>query len=237
MNAAGANLNREWCDSTILRVPSSSSEDDDENEDNTATTTNTSPTPISYPAPSLERSPEVYYVLEKMKQTGCDIFCDIHGDEEIPYNFLAEACVPNFGTGSRLQSLHGAFLAAYCRANSDMQQTYAYEPSAYDTRTNPPMNIANDHISDRFQCLAMTLEMPFKDCWSNSDPLRGWSPSRSQALGASLIEPLVYIEPYLRRDDDNSDNDNEDIATTFFAKHFTDQDRYILPTSQYQPKT
>ena len=25
----------------------------------------------------------------KMKETGCDVFCDIHGDEEIPYNFLA----------------------------------------------------------------------------------------------------------------------------------------------------
>ena len=87
-----------------------------------------------------------------------------------------------------------------------------------------------------------SLKIPYstiavKDCWSNPDPLFGWSPSQSQSLGGSLIEPLVYIELYLRRNDDNSDNDNEDIATTFFAKHFTDQDRYILPTSQYQPKT
>ena len=73
-----------------------------------------------------------------MKQTGCDFVCvcDIHDDEEIQYNTLAEACVPNFGTGSHLQSLHVAFLVTYCRANSDMQQTCAYEPSAYDTRTN-----------------------------------------------------------------------------------------------------
>ena len=63
-----------------------------------------------------------------MKQTGCDFVCvcDIHDDEEIQYNTLAEACVQNFGTGSRLQSLHVAFLVTYCRANSDMQQTCAY---------------------------------------------------------------------------------------------------------------
>ena len=193
VNAGGANLNREWCSSG------------DE-----------------YSAPSLERSPEVYHVLEKMKETGCDVFCDIHGDEEIPYNFLAQPVVPNWGP--RLEALHGAFLAAYCRANPDMQQEFAYEPTEY--AEGDILNIANDQIAHRFDCLSITLEMPFKDCWSNSDSERGWSPARSRTLGASLCEPLLYIRPYLRV------VNQQDEKT--FANSFPEQDRYVLPTSKYE---
>ena len=193
VNAAGANLNREWCDSS--------------NE--------------NYSAPSLERSPEVYHVLEKMKETGCDFFGDIHGDEEIPYNFLAQPCVPNWG--DRLKSLHGAFLAAYSRANPDMQQEFAYEPSEYIEGDNI-LNIANDQIAHRFDCLSVTLEMPFKDCLSNPDSERGWSPARSRALGSSLCEALIYIHPYLRLDQDDKT----------FSENFPEQDQYVLPTSQYK---
>ena len=90
-NACGANLNREWA------------------------------TKRFYEAPSLERSPEVYAVLKKMDETGVDIFLDIHGDEELPFNFISGAeKTPKWG--KRMESLHGAFVAAYQRANSDMQQ-------------------------------------------------------------------------------------------------------------------
>jgi murein tripeptide amidase MpaA len=127
-NACGANLNREWCDS---------SEE-------------------GYIAPSLERSPEVYYVLNKMKETGCDVFCDIHGDEEMPYNFLAQPGVPNWGP--RLQALHGIFNAAYARANPDMQQAFAYEPRGYE-EGETILNKATDQVAHRFDCLAVTVSM------------------------------------------------------------------------------
>ena len=39
--------------------------------------------------PSMERSPEVYLVREKMEQTGMDFCLDVHGDEALPYNFIA----------------------------------------------------------------------------------------------------------------------------------------------------
>ncbi len=192
VNAAGANLNREWCSSG------------DE-----------------YQAPSLERSPEVFHVLEKMKETGCDLFCDIHGDEEIPYNFLAQPVVPNWGP--RLKALHGAFNAAYSRANPDMQAEFAYEPTEY--KEGDVLYIANDQIAHRFDCLSVTLEMPFKDCLSNSDPERGWSPARSRALGASLCDPLLYIHPFLRVDN---------VGEEEFANSFPEEDRYVLPTSKYR---
>lgn len=191
VNAGGANLNREWC----------SSGDD-------------------YVAPSLERSPEVYHVLEKMKETGCDVFCDIHGDEEIPYNFLAQSVTPSWG--KRLKALHGAFSAAYSRTNPDMQSKYGYSVGEY--AEGDILNIASDQVAHLFDCLSVTLEMPFKDCWSNSDPERGWSPARSRKLGASLCEPLLYIHPYLRVD-------NQDEET--FAKSFPEEDSYVTPTSDY----
>ncbi|MBY0379463.1 MAG: hypothetical protein K2P99_03565, partial [Burkholderiales bacterium] len=40
-------------------------------------------------SPSLEKSPEVYYVRQKMQQTSVSMSFDIHGDEAIPYVFLS----------------------------------------------------------------------------------------------------------------------------------------------------
>ena len=66
-NAAGANLNREWCSTG------------------------------EYKAPSLARSPEVFHVLNQVKLVGCDAYVDVHGDEEIEANFFADcAGCPNW---------------------------------------------------------------------------------------------------------------------------------------------
>jgi murein tripeptide amidase MpaA len=111
----------------------------------------------------MERSPEVFTVLEKMKETGCDVFLDIHGEEVLPYNFLVQPSVPNWGP--RLEALHGAFLAACTWANPNMQQDYGYEPSEY--KEDSVINIASNQIAFRFDCLSLTLEMPFKDCWTS----------------------------------------------------------------------
>jgi murein tripeptide amidase MpaA len=189
-NARGANLNREWA---------SSSKD--------------------YPAPTLERSPEVLGVLNKMNDTCCDVFIDVHGDEELPFNFLAQPCVPNWGP--RLESLHGAFLAAYERANSDMQRKVAYESSNQPCHPSKVLRIAGSQVAGRFDCLAVTLEMPFKDCLTNPDPERGWSPARAQQLGASVLEPLLYVHPFLRADGE-------------FWKDLPEDDAYVRPTSRYK---
>jgi len=194
-NAGGANLNREWASSMTLK--------DDKH----------------YDAPSLERSPEVYHVLRKMDETGVDAFVDVHGDEALPFNFLAggEGC-PNWGP--RLQHLHGAFLAAYCRANPDMQAEISYEPEGPNqARTN----VCSNQIGIRFDCLSVTLEMPFKDCLSNPDPTRGWNPARSMMLGGSVIDALAYVHPYLRQEGE-------------FWKTFGTEDAYIRPKETYDEK-
>jgi murein tripeptide amidase MpaA len=195
VNSVGANLNREW-------APRGTKDD-----------------PDFYEAPTLQRSPEVWYVLNKMDETGVDIALDIHGDEELvrpgnndhaaalskciltfhfrsiqPYNFIAGGNgVSNWS--KRLESLLGAFLGSYCRANPDMQKETGYAP---DPPGEADMGCALNALTERFDCLAMTLEMPFKDCRSDPDPVHGWSPHRSYMLGASLVDPLAYIHPYLR---------------------------------------
>ncbi len=40
-------------------------------------------------APSPKKSPEVYHTLKKMDETGVDLMLDVHGDEVLPYNFIA----------------------------------------------------------------------------------------------------------------------------------------------------
>lgn len=177
-NAVGANLNREWAPSSIRTSDQ---------------TTNTTP----YDAPTLHRSPEVYCVLQKMQQTGCDAFVDVHGDEELPFNFTMGAnLVPNWSP--RLEALLGAFTASYARINSDMQLPYGYPIPDSPEQARKYMNVATNQITDRFDCLAVTIEMPFKDCQSNPDPTRGWTPARSRQLGASLVNVLHYVHPHLR---------------------------------------
>ena len=168
-NAGGQNLNREWCDSKTLGGE-------------------------VYKAPTLERSPEVYYVLKKMDEVGVDCFADIHGDEALPFNFIA-GCegLPNWGP--RMQGLQGAFLGAYCRANPDMQREVSYEP---DEAGCGYLNVASNQVGRRFDCLAVTLEMPYKDCVTCPDPERGYTGRRCKQLGASVVDAFMNVKDLVR---------------------------------------
>jgi len=143
---------------------------------------------------SLEKSPEVYYILQEMNKTGVDFALDVHGDEALPYNFIAGAeGVPSFTD-------HGGFLleqfkTAYKKASSDFQTVYGY-PVDPPGRAN--LAIATNYIAETFGCLAMTLEMPFKDNADDPDPQFGWSPERAKSLGAASLEPMHHVMAHLR---------------------------------------
>lgn len=190
-NAIGANLNREWCSTPI---------NSQNNNINNAVTTET--IIDYYNAPTIERSPEVYGVLNHIDITGCDIFLDIHGDEMIPYNFGAQPASPiyynnddNTNVPNKYRTLHNDFMNLYVNANTDMQTKYGY---GVMSRPSTIYNTACKQIATRYKCLSITLEMPFKDCLSNSNPILGWNPLRSKQLGASVLEPIHYMHPYLR---------------------------------------
>lgn len=53
-------------------------------------------------------------------------------------------------------------------------------------------------VGQRFDCLALTLEMPFKDSAEAPLPALGWSPQRSKKLGAAMLGAVLEMLPRLR---------------------------------------
>lgn len=144
--------------------------------------------------PSLERSPEVYYVREKMQETGVDLFLDIHGDESIPYVFLSgNEGIPSFNT--RLAQLQQQFVQAFLAASPDFQNKYGYEK---DEPGQADLSIATAYVGETFNCLAYTLEMPFKDNHQWPDDDYGWNGQRSLRLGEAILSPIYAMVDLLR---------------------------------------
>ncbi|WP_440453225.1 M14 family metallopeptidase [Psychrobacter sp. ASPA161_9] len=141
--------------------------------------------------PSLEKSPEVFHVINKMEATGVDLFYDVHGDEALPYVFLAGSQgTPSYN--DRLARLRDKFSDVLKLASADFQSQFGYDVDAPGTAN---MTVATNWVAERFDCLANTLEMPFKDNDNLPDADMGWSPERSIKLGeASLIAMLAVVD-------------------------------------------
>jgi len=141
--------------------------------------------------PSLEKSPEVFHVINKMKATGVDLFYDVHGDEALPYVFLSGSeGTPSYN--ERLASLHQKFSDVLKLASADFQSEKGYD---IDAPGEGNMTVATNWVAETFDCLANTLEMPFKDNANLPDSTMGWSPERSVKLGeASLIAILSVVD-------------------------------------------
>ena len=60
------------------------------------------------------------------------------------------------------------------------------------------MTMCTNAVAQRFDCLAMTLEMPFKDDANHPHPEVGWSPKRSRRLGAAVLNPILAVLHTLR---------------------------------------
>ncbi|MEN2750967.1 M14-type cytosolic carboxypeptidase [Psychrobacter sp. FBL11] len=141
--------------------------------------------------PSLERSPEVFHVINKMEATGVDLFYDVHGDEALPYVFLAGSQgTPSYN--ERLAHLRDRFSDVLKLASADFQSEVGYD---IDAPGKANMTVATNWVAERFDCLANTLEMPFKDNDNLPNADTGWSPERSIKLGeASLIAMLAVVD-------------------------------------------
>ena len=142
--------------------------------------------------PSLERSPEVHLVRERMKATGVDLFIDAHGDEALPYNFVAGSeMLPDFTEAQRVAQ--AGFVASLKAASPDFQDRYGYAASKYSTDV---LKLASKWVGHHFGCLSLTLEMPFKDNADLPDARVGWNGARSKRLGAAA---LIAVLAHLRR--------------------------------------
>ena len=144
--------------------------------------------------PSLARSPEVYVVREKMHQTGVDFCLDVHGDEALPYNFIAGAeGIP--GWNQKLSALTAAYLGGLQQASPDFQTEIGY-PLDQPGKAN--LSMCTNYVAQTFDCLAMTLEMPFKDNANAPDLEQGWSPERCRLLGAANLDAIYQVLDRLR---------------------------------------
>ncbi|MBC7499155.1 MAG: carboxypeptidase family protein [Herminiimonas sp.] len=139
-------------------------------------------------APSMETSPEVFVVRKRMHETGCDLFLDIHGDEALPYVFIAGSEMLR-GFSDEQAARQQAFLESFKLASPDFQTEHGYPVSKYQ---NDVLTLASKYMGHHFKCVSLTLEMPFKDNAILPDTLVGWDGARSARLGEAILQPILH---------------------------------------------
>jgi murein tripeptide amidase MpaA len=145
-------------------------------------------------APSTDKSPEVLCVRNAMDETGVDFAMDVHGDEAIPANFLAGfEGIPSLT--ERQQALFNRFGETLEKLSPDFQRSQGYEIPAPGQAN---MSMSTTQLAERYGCVSMTLEMPFKDNFDLPDEVYGWSPQRSKYLAYACLDALHAILPELQ---------------------------------------
>ncbi|WNC66807.1 M14-type cytosolic carboxypeptidase [Thalassotalea nanhaiensis] len=144
--------------------------------------------------PSMEKSPEVYLVTEKMKQVGVDMHLDIHGDEALPVNFVA-GCegIPSYD--ERHKMLEEKFKNVLLAITPEFQDTRGYDK---DKPGQANLTVGSNWVGEQFKCLAYTVEMPFKDNDLLPDPMVGWNDNRSSILGRDTLTAIYHVVDDLR---------------------------------------
>jgi len=150
--------------------------------------------------PTMERSPEVYLVRERMRQTGVDLCLDVHGDEELPYVFIAGSDgIPSLTEHQK--GLLTTFKRELARITPDFQTEHGYPPAAPGEAN---LRMCTNWVAETFGCLAMTLEMPFRDANNHPLPRTGWSPARSAHLGRACLAAISAVAGDLRHEVDSA---------------------------------
>jgi murein tripeptide amidase MpaA len=137
--------------------------------------------------PSMLRSPEVMGVRDAMIEKGVHLFVDAHGDEALPYVFVSGCeMLPTFNEQQRLAQQ--AFIDDFKAASPEFQDKVGYPVGRYQ---QDALKLASKWVGNRFGCVSLTLEMPFKDNAHRPDPAVGWNGERSKQLGAAILEPML----------------------------------------------
>jgi murein tripeptide amidase MpaA len=138
-------------------------------------------------APSLETSPEVFQVRKRMHETGCDLFLDIHGDESIPYVFVAGSEMLE-GFSEQQAAEQQAFIDCFRRSSEDFQTEVGYQSDKYRADM---LKLASKYVGHTFKCVSLTLEMPFKDNARSPQRKLGWNGARSAQLGRDILPAIL----------------------------------------------
>lgn len=148
----------------------------------------------AWQAPCPVNSPEVLFVQQQMQLQGVDIFLDIHGDEEIPYVFAA-GCEGIPGFTPRLEALEQLFRQGLIDHGAEFQLEHGYPP---EPPNDADLSIACNFVGHTYDCLALTIEMPFKDHNLSPQSAVGWNGERSKQLGSDVLLVLEKMLKQLR---------------------------------------
>ncbi|MCJ2177342.1 M14 family metallopeptidase [Novosphingobium album (ex Hu et al. 2023)] len=145
-------------------------------------------------SPTPEKSPEVLAIRNAMDASGVDFAMDVHGDEAIPAVFLAGfEGIPSLK--DEQLSGYNRYAELLERRTPDFQTRLGY-PVARPGKGN--LSMSTNQLAERYGCVSMTLEMPFKDHNPAAERRQGWSPERSKQLGqdcmGALLEWLIERE-------------------------------------------
>ncbi len=139
--------------------------------------------------PNEKSSPEVFHVRNKMDEIGVNMMLDIHGDEGLPYNFIScNEGIPSYS--KYLKDLEEGFLNKWEEVNPDFQQKEGY-PKNEPGKAN--LMVCAKQVGERYNCMSLTVEMPFKDNANLPDPVFGWSADRAEIFGESVVNPILFI--------------------------------------------
>ncbi len=141
-------------------------------------------------APSLEKSPEIFHLRNKMEEIGVDFCLDCHADKELRCNFIwPSENVPTWKPERR--DIFTQFENAWAAASPDYELGHPYPGGC---PTEPDLGMGWNWIGNRFpHALSVLLEQPYKDVTEFPMPETGWSPERAYGFGRSLPEALRAI--------------------------------------------
>lgn len=144
--------------------------------------------------PSLEKSPEVFRVLERMQRTGVSFCLDVHGDEELPFVFFARVDLngdmpPVVADTRRRYGEALVKLIPGCKPDGSYVRPHS---------KRNPMAFCGPQIVKRFNAPAVTLELPYKDVADLPDPEQGYSPRHCRDLGRASLHAFDAVLAELR---------------------------------------
>jgi murein tripeptide amidase MpaA len=144
---------------------------------------------------SIEKSPEVWLVRERMRRTGVDFCLDLHADESRAYVWpVGTGGIPSFS--DRQLRLRKTFDHALLRANPD----YRPEPDSQIEMApgTDPLAMCTSWTAETFGCLSLIIELPFLDNKFAPNTRHGWSARRSRLFGAACLDALLMVVGDLR---------------------------------------
>jgi murein tripeptide amidase MpaA len=122
------------------------------------------------------------------------MYLDIHGDEALPFNFVAGSeGVPSYN--DRIKGLEDKFKNILLAITPEFQDDKGYDKNAPGQAN---LTIAANWVGEQFNCLAYTVEMPFKDNDLLPDYSVGWSDERSSLFGRDFLTAIYHVVGNLR---------------------------------------